>query len=510
MTEPGTSPALEPSAPRPAVAAVRRPHLRVASSTVSLVASSALIALLGAVALEQITHTLGAKSYGILVTVLTVISISLLFADLGINVYTGREIARDESRAAEVLGQNLGLRLVLAVSMIPLVIAVGTALPGSGGGLVAGIAIVSLSIPCEALRAVSVSYYVASIQNYKTALLGVFSQFIYVGGLIAALHLGYGLTGCFVAYDLSLLATSALAFLLVRRSVPFRPLLVVSRWRDILRNSLGIGSIQIVNVLYLKTNVLILWIMTDPRTVGIYGLAATIVTFLLVIPNSYMTSMLPLLVAAPIERLTRLVDTAASYMTMVGALAVAGTICLAPDLIREIASPEFARTVPVLQILSVSVLFTCVTSVFSYSSFARDHHHRLLAISVSGLVANVILDVILIPTFGARGAAVSTVAVEFLILLGTYAIFRTRVGPYFSAWPRMLRIYLVGGIVVVVGKLGIDSSVAPGLHRLVVGLVALPTLFVVLAYALRCFPTPIPFARLRAQARLSARRGGAG
>ena len=103
----------------------------------------------------------------------------------------------------------------------------------------------------------------------------------------------------------------------MRRSVTFVPRLEFGRWREILRNSFGIGSIQIVNVFYLRTNVLLLTLMTGSKVVGEYGLASTIVTFLLVIPNAFMTSMLPLLVAAPLSRLRQLVDTSAAYMTMV-------------------------------------------------------------------------------------------------------------------------------------------------------------------------------------------------
>ncbi len=486
---------------QPLTASPSRAHLRVASSTASLVASNAVIALLGAVALQQLTHTLGESSYGVLVSVLNFISISLLFADLGINVYTGREIARDPSRASEVLGQNLGLRLVLGTGMIPLVVAVGLVAPHSRGQLLEGIAIVSLTIPFEATRAVSVSYYVATIQNYKTALLGVGNQVIYVGGVVLSLHAGFGLTGCFVAYDLSLALTGLVAYLAVRRSVTFAPRLAFGRWRDILRNSFGIGSIQIVNVFYLRTNVLLLTLMTSSKVVGEYGLASTIVTFLLVVPNAFMTSMLPLLVAAPLSRLRRLVDMSAAYMTMVGTLAVAGTVCVAPDLVRELAGPKFQAAAFLLEILGVSVLFTCLTSVFSYASFARDHHHRLLAISVAGLACNVGLDVLLIPHLGAKGAAIATIAIELLILVGTYAIFRARVGPYFSGWSRMARIYAVGGAVTVVGRFGVDRVLSPGLTRLAVGGVGLPLLFLALALALRCFPTPIPYARIAARLR---------
>lgn len=482
------------SDPGSATSMASRPEFRVATSTIALVASTAVIALLGVVALHEVTVTLGRSSYGVLITIINLISIASLFADLGINTYSGREIARDKSKAGAILGQNLGLRLTLSVVMVPVVVGIG-ALIYAHDPLI-GIVIVALTIPFEASRAVSTSFYVASIQNYKTALIGVGSQFIYVTGVIVTLHLGYGLTGCFCSYLASMVFSGAFAYFAVRRAVPFTPKLTASLWKDIVRNSLGIGAIQVVNVLYLRTNILLLSLMTTKSTVALYGVAANIVTFLLVIPNAYMTSMMPLLVTAPPQKLTSTVNTACAYMSMIGALAVAGTTCVSGDFIDLITTRQYSDAAPVLSILSVSVLFTCVTSVFAYASFARDHHHRLFAISCAGLVMNVALDVVLIPSLGARGAAIATVIVESLILVGTYAIFRSRVGNHFTAWARQARIYAVGGIVALYGHFVLDQLLSAGILRLAVALGTIPVLFVAFALLFRCFPTPIPVREL--------------
>ena len=104
---------------------------------------------------------------------------------------------------------------------------------------------------------------------------------------------------------------------------------------------------------------------------------------------------------------------------------------------------------------------------------------------------NVLLDLELIPAFGARGAAIATVIVEALLLLGAFLIFRRRVGRHVTVWARLARIYLVGGVVAVVGRLAIDPALPAGKLRLAVGLVAIPVLFLALAVPLRCLPTPL-------------------
>ena len=465
------------------------PGRRVAASTASLIAANVAVALLGTIALRQMTHRLGISSYGELVTVMNFIAVAMLLADLGVNTYTGREIARHKVDAASILGRNLGLRLVLSVVIVPIFVGVGALIyPNSRTQIREGILLLALVLPFEAIRAVSTSYFVATIQNYKTALISLITQVLYVSGVVITLQLGFGLTGCFLSYVAAMFITAIIAYLAVRRSVAFVPLLKWRSWWGLLRHSLGIGSIQVVNVLYLRTNILVLSLITNSRTVAVYAVAATIVTFLLVVPNAFMTSMLPLLVTSTADRLSVLVDRCVTNMAMVGVLSVAGTTCLSASIVHVLAPPQFAASAVVLSILSLSILFTCFTSVFAYSSFARDQHHWLLLISSTGLVVNVVLDLAMVPSLGANGAAVATDVVEALILVGTYVIFRRRVGIRFTAWGRTARIIGAGALVGALCRLLFEATMPVGFLQLCVGLILIPSSMGRVFYVLRCFP----------------------
>lgn len=464
-------------------------HRRIAGSTVALVGANALIGLLGVLALRQMTHELGATSYGVLSEALNLVVLTTILVDLGVTTYGGREIARDLESAPTVLGNNLGLRLAMSLLMIPIVTGFGFLLyPSNVPHLEEGIFLIACTLPFEAIRAVSVSYYVATIQNYKTAAIAVASQFFYVGGILVALHLGLGLTGCFVAYLCGMGLTALTAYLAVRRHVRFRPLLSISQWGTIIRQSLGIGSIQVVNVLYARTNILLLSVLVGAHSVAIYAVASQIVTFFLIVPNSFMTSMMPLLVRATGERLTTLVESSVAYLAMAGMLVLAGTWCLAGSVTTELTPGGFSKSADVLSLLVFSLTMTCVTSVFAYTSFARNFHHRLFFISFGGLLLNIVLDIALIPMLHERGAAVATDIVEFALLVGTFAVFRLRVGDHFGDWWRLARIVVVGGTVTAVSRPLITSGFASAPARIGVGVVGVPIVIVVLFFACRCFP----------------------
>ncbi len=470
---------------------VGRRYHRVALSTIALIGSNTIIAALGALNLSVMTRQLGTGSFGVLVSVLSFISVTILFADLGVNTFTGREIARRRDNAKEILSQNLGLRVCMSVVMMPTIVGLSALVPNSQTTRIEGIAITALTIPCEALRSVSLAYYVATIQNYKSALINLLTQVLYVSGAVTAIHLGYGIIGCFWAYDVAMLVTAVIAFVSVRRNVHFMPRISWRAWGVIVKGSLGVGAIQVVNVLYLQMNKIMLTAMTTYHTVGEYGVATAIVTYLLVIPNAFMLSMLPLIVGAKAERLKTIVDSSATIMAIAGVLAVVGTVCVAPDLVPAITVAHYAGSVHILQILSLSVLFTCLTSVFTYSSFARDRHRRLLFISTSGLICNIGLNLVLIRTDGAAGAAISTVVVEGALLVGTFLMFRARVGPYFTAWTRVARILVAGGATYLLSHWILDATMRHGDLRLVVGMALVPTILLLGLFATRSVPSGV-------------------
>lgn len=498
----------EDAAPSPAGPDLGRVGHRVAISTVTLIAANTAVAALGVVSLHVFTNRLHASSYGIFVSVLAFIQTTFLLADLGINTYTGREIARRRGDATQILSENLGLRLVMSALMIPTVIALGYVFPHSESARFEGIALLALAIPCEAVRSVCLSFYVATIQNYKSAVVTLFQQVVFVACAVTAIDLGYGLTGVFVSFDVAMLACASCAYLAVRRSVPFHPTFNPGLWGGIVKQSFGVGAIQIVNVLYLRMNTLILTAMTSYHTVAQYGVSARIVTFLLTVPNFFMLSLLPVLVGAPLGKLTALVNRAAIIMTMVGVLSVSGTTFLARDVVTVLAGKQYQGAIAPLQILSLSVLFTCLTAVFTYSSFARDRHRALLIVSCSGLVCNVVLDVVLIPWIGARGAAISTVIVEFGILLGTYAMFRNRVGSHFTAWFKVGRILAVGALTYLVGRVSLDAVTVPGKAQLLLGVVVFPVVMGVAFVVFRCLPDDLTIRKIASGLRGALRFGG--
>jgi O-antigen/teichoic acid export membrane protein len=384
-----------------------------------------LVSALGAFAIRIITVHAGPFNYGLYVSALIFVTTAMLLTDLGISAITGREIAKHPDAAADILGHNMGLRLVLSLALIPVLIGLSLLIYGSAEpDRLWAIALLSLAIPFDALRSISLGYFVSSIRNYYGSAVTLLQLILYVAGVVVALATRNGIVGCAGSYLVSTATTGAIAFFVARREVSFRPLFNVGRWRKILGQSMSLGVIQVVNMFYVKADTLLLSKMASPRAVGYYGVAYSFTTFFVAIPTLLMTSLLPLIARGTPSELSSIVRRSAQMMATVGVLVATGTAIFASPAIRLLSDQRYLAAATPLRILAVACVLIFLNAVLGYAAVARDQHHRIVYVSVAGLVLNVATNVIAIPRYGINGAATATLLSEVVTLAGVRYFFR--------------------------------------------------------------------------------------
>ena len=226
---------------------------RVLISTSSVMTSNIIVAALGGISLAIMTRQLRASATASSSSPSRSSRRPRSSPTSGLNALTGREISRTPERAQEILGHTLGLRVSLSVLVVPVVALIAHfAYASSNFTLFLCVLIASFAIPFDALRSVSLSYFVASIRNHVAATVAILQQALFVGGVVVILKLGGGVLLCVTAYLASTVISSICAYVWVVREVPYRPRFSGAQWRRIFTGSLGIGLIQLVNVLYLQ------------------------------------------------------------------------------------------------------------------------------------------------------------------------------------------------------------------------------------------------------------------
>jgi O-antigen/teichoic acid export membrane protein len=97
---------------------------------------------------------------------------------------------------------------------------------------------------------------------------------------------------------------------------------------------------------------------------------------------------------------------------------------LAPELTLVIAGNEFAPAIPLMQWLAVLPLLIGLSNIFAFQVLVPLHHeNKFLLAAISGCVLSIVLNIILIPKFGAAGTAWANIATEMAVtvITGYYA-----------------------------------------------------------------------------------------
>ena len=167
---------------------------------------------------------------------------------------------------------------------------------------------------------------------------------------------------------------------------------------------------------YFQIDVVLLEKLQPLTNVGYYGAATRFIYPLLQVSSALMTSAFPRLVTVADSQRRRF--NLKLLMTLVG-VGVLFAVCLAGSaswLLPLLVGKRYAPAVLTLQIMALYVPLTFVQALGANILLAAGRIRALVGVYGSGLVANVALNLWLIPRYAHNGCAVATVAAEALVL----------------------------------------------------------------------------------------------
>lgn len=187
--------------------------------------------------------------------------------------------------------------------------------------------------------------------------------------------------------------------------------------KKILKAALPTGTLLIVFSIYNRIDIIILqhfWGVTD---VGVYGLSYKIYETLITGAAFIAGTTYPLLSNAHAKEKIRSVYQKTFDILLFTSLCLLGIVFILAPTIAVLWGPSAVSSILPLRILSIAIVFSYLNHLTGYSLIAQGKQYISLAIGISALVVNVIINLILIPHFSYFAAAWMTVATEGLVLL---------------------------------------------------------------------------------------------
>jgi PST family polysaccharide transporter len=234
------------------------------------------------------------------------------------------------------------------------------------------------------------------------------------------------------------------------RSEPGR----VTRWRlhasvawPLLRASWPLILSGLVIAVYTRIDQVMLAAMSGDAVVGTYSVAVRLAEAWYFIPVVVASSTLPTLLRSRArdsrefsDRMQRLLNS----MVLVGYVTAIPMTFLARPLVLALYGPAYADGVTSLVILSWAGVFVALGVARENWMLAEGLMTLSFATTAWGALVNVVLNLILIPRYGATGAAIATLAAQVVaVLLSTLLYRKTR--PVFRMQWRALTTGLFGG-----------------------------------------------------------------
>ena len=217
-----------------------------------------------------------------------------------------------------------------------------------------------------------------------------------------------------------------ISYLAARRHVNFRFAFDKDVWKAILKKSWPIAISISCNLLYLKTDIIILSLVRPEADVGVYGAAYRVVDILTMLPSLFMGLVLPIFtgywVAKNKDKLKSLVQMAFDAMVVLALPIVLGTLVIGQKIMTLIAGQEFAISGDILKILILAVGSIFIGTLFGYLVVGINMQKKMIWGYLSVAIVSLVLYIIFIPIYGYWAAAIFTFLSEFLIAIITAVV----------------------------------------------------------------------------------------
>ncbi|MBU1032038.1 flippase [Patescibacteria group bacterium] len=377
-----------------------------------------------------LARTLGVFDFGLYSVALAYFAIISSFADFGFNRFLIREVARDKSKAPELLWNITMLRLTLT-SVLFAVFAAGLYILDPDKMRVSLILLATISILPQAIAFTFDAVFVA-LQKLQYSGLSLFisSLATAICGFLLV-KAGFGAVG---AVNAVILGQAVYAAVLVLILYKFQGLRLTSVTLAVIikaiKGSLPYGVLGILGLLYFRIDTIMLSYMKGSFETGIYGAAYKFVEAMVFIPSALSLALFPVMARLHEHtpaKIKPLYINSLKIMGIFGLLITLAYIIFLPVIIR-VFLPNYLSSIDVIKILALAIPFMFIHIPGAQILLSTDKYlKQILVLSVLTLSFNLVLNLIFIPKYGFIGASWTTVASEALSFLVFFELLRRKV-----------------------------------------------------------------------------------
>jgi O-antigen/teichoic acid export membrane protein len=215
---------------------------------------------------------------------------------------------------------------------------------------------------------------------------------------------------------------------------------------------------------------------------GLYSLAVKFAQAVNVLVRGFQLAWPPLAYSIrDDDEARRAYATIVTLFTAACAWVVAGMWLFSRWIVRGLAAPRFFESWEAIGLISTAVTLYALYLVLVVILGRTGRTEFNFPAAIGALVANVALNLLLVPSLGIVGAGLALVA-SYLVVLGLMYVFTQRLFPVPYEWGRLLRVVITVAALVAIAELLVPTSGALGLLIRVLLFVAYPLALLVTGF----------------------------
>lgn len=360
----------------------------------------------------------------------SIISYISLFTCLGIPMYAIREIARDRSDVVQM--NRTAMEILLLHSMLTLV----------GYAIVAILCLtvpqIQVNIPLFLIlsltiffTAIGCEWFYQGIEDFKYITIrgliiktvSVVLLFIFVKSKTDLLY--YGCYTVFGVLGGNIFNFFRLRKYIHRENIIFSELHIKRHIKPVLK----VFSFSVVTSIYLQLNTVLLGFLKNALAVGYFAAATKVMQMLLTMSVCLGSVMMPrashLIAENKEDEFNRLIQKSYDFTLAIALPMTIGLIFCAPSLITALCGVKFEHSILPSQIIAPIILMVAISNVFGIQVLFPKGKINIVTLCCGiGAVADLILNLCLIPLFSYIGTSIAYLGAEVATTVSMYFIGR--------------------------------------------------------------------------------------
>jgi len=419
--------------------------------------------LLALVSAPLLIRHLGQDGFGHYVTALSIATIAIGLTEGGVNTIALREYAsRTGAERDAAMSSMLGIRMLL--SAIGLVAAVAFAAGAKyDGAIVAGTAVAAVGLTIQVVGTLLLVPLQGMMRLGSVAAIDLLRNALTTVLVVAVVLAGAGIVPLLAVLAPASLVALIVTARLVRGAMPLRPQMRVATYGPLLRETFPFAIAIALNSVYFRVTVVVVSLAATELETGYFSTSFRVVEVIIALPVLVIGAAYPIVTRAYRDDADRFVYGVRRMFEL--SLIVGGGVALLLVLGARFATDvlggaEAAPAAAVLRIQGLALIGTFVAVACGFPLLVMGRYRSLLVANALGLLVTLVTAIVLVGPYGARGAAVATVAAEIALALATtWALARARPD---------LKLPLAGvPIVLAAGGAGVGAGRLLGIHPVV-------------------------------------------